>query len=387
MALETLVVPERYLPHISKEATSKVIGFPEDFQPKTLVNPPLAAIATQTVERGCGHHQALVVTSTYRYEIRQIPTPTIEEPDEVMIETRAVGLNPIDWKSVDYKFCLPELPWVTGREMAGVVRKIGSQVKGLRPGDRVWTSTYYKKCKAGCFQQVVTVPQHTVLKIPAGISFESAASLGVPGLTAAMTLWHWLEVPFTAEKGRRKSGDFILIWGGSTITGQFAIQLALESGLSVVAVTSSKTASLVRSLGADHVVTRDDKTDEMIVEEVRNTVGDRLTRAVDIVGPKTAAMAVKALSTSLPSAIAPLSFLPQDFVPPANVTVRNVEMKRFILDPTSKVYAERLNCLLKKRQVDIPALEILPGGLAAIPDGLSRVKRGDMQGKKLIVKV
>jgi NADPH:quinone reductase-like Zn-dependent oxidoreductase len=67
------------------------------------------------------------------------------------------------------------------------------------------------------------VPQHTVLKIPAGISFESAASLEVPGLTAAMTLWHWLEVPFTAEKGQRKSGDFILIWGGSTITGQFAI--------------------------------------------------------------------------------------------------------------------------------------------------------------------
>lgn len=60
-----------------------------------------------------------------------------------MIRNYAVGLNPIDWKSVDYNFCLPAFPWVTGREMAGVVERVGSEVKGCKVGDRVWTSKFF----------------------------------------------------------------------------------------------------------------------------------------------------------------------------------------------------------------------------------------------------
>lgn len=53
-----------------------------------------------------------------------------------------MGLNPIDFKSVDYNFCLPAFPWVTGREMAGVVEEVGAAVTGFVPGDRVWTCEF-----------------------------------------------------------------------------------------------------------------------------------------------------------------------------------------------------------------------------------------------------
>lgn len=56
--------------------------------------------------------KALVVAEKGRYEIRHdFPMPIIGD-DEVMIRSHYVGLNPIDWKSVDFNFCLPEFPWV-----------------------------------------------------------------------------------------------------------------------------------------------------------------------------------------------------------------------------------------------------------------------------------
>lgn len=62
--------------------------------------------------------------------------------DEVIISNRTVGLNPIDWKSVDFNFCLPEYPWITGREMAGIIEAVGADVKEFKVGDRVWTSQH-----------------------------------------------------------------------------------------------------------------------------------------------------------------------------------------------------------------------------------------------------
>jgi NADPH:quinone reductase-like Zn-dependent oxidoreductase len=80
----------------------------------------------------CGKHTYALVDDH--------PFPSLESDDEIVISTRAVGLNPIDWKSVDYNFCLPAFPWVTGREMAGIVEAVGSNVRDFKVGDRVWTS-------------------------------------------------------------------------------------------------------------------------------------------------------------------------------------------------------------------------------------------------------
>lgn len=93
---------------------------------------------------------ALLVTADRSYKIvADFPVPQTLAPHEVMIRNHATGLNHIDWKSVDYNFCLPELPWITGREMAGVVERVGADVTRYRPGDKVWTSessTFPTRC-------------------------------------------------------------------------------------------------------------------------------------------------------------------------------------------------------------------------------------------------
>ena len=88
-------------------------------------------------------NRALTVSAKHTYAlVEEYPFPSLETDDEVIISTCAVGLNPIDWKSVDYNFCLPAFPWVTGREMAGIVEAVGANVKDFKVGERVWTSEF-----------------------------------------------------------------------------------------------------------------------------------------------------------------------------------------------------------------------------------------------------
>ncbi|TVY51888.1 Trans-enoyl reductase lepG, partial [Lachnellula suecica] len=302
-------------------------------------------------------NKALIVASKGTYAITDLPFPALAHANEVIISNRAAGLNPIDYKSVDYNFCIPSYPWVTGREMAGVVHSIGSAVTNVKVGDHVWTSTYYRDARAGCFQHFVTVPAHTVLPLPPNTSFAEAATLGVAGLTAAMTAWHWLGIPMppssppfsplsthqlpppqppTSEIEKKEGGDreeYLLIWGGSTITAQFLTQLTTLSSpkIKIIAITSTSTAPLAAALGAIPIP-RDDLSIPQIVARTREIAGDNVTRAVDLVGPESAKACLEAMSRGRRGVFAPLAMMRDGEVVPGGVEVVTVEMKRFVLD-------------------------------------------------------
>lgn len=175
------------------------------------------------------------------------------------------------------------------------------------------------------------------------------------------------------------------MWGGSRITGQFIIQIAAYSGLEVIAVASERTADLVRKLGANHVVTRDGKSNEQIVDEIRSISGDHIFKGVDTVGPRTSAHCISALSRSGPAKFAPLSFLPKETVTPVHIEIQIVEMKQFVLDKSSQIYAAALNRHLEQGLVKTPELEVFEGGLNMVEEGLNIQKRGDRAGWKVIV--
>jgi NADPH:quinone reductase-like Zn-dependent oxidoreductase len=221
------------------------------------------------------------------------------------------------------------------------------------------------------------------------MGFEEASCLGVAALTAAMSLWHWLEVdgsPVTESQTIPKSG-YLLIWGGSTITGQFAIQIAALGGLKVIAVTSSKTAKVAERLGAAHVIIRDGKSGEEIVSEIRAIAGDDLTRGIDLVGPETASLCLNTLSTTQRVLFAPLAMISSKTEVRPNVCVETVEMKQFVLNESSQAYAHAVNRLVEEGKLVMPHLTILDGGLERIVEGLERIKQGDMAGKKVIVRM
>ena len=123
-------------PHINKTQlrVSETL-VPEKFGAKEIHRIDSGVDLTSIVQR------ALIVTPERTYKlVDDFPVPQDLAPGEIMIRNYATGLNHIDWKSVEYNFCLPELPWVTGREMAGLVEAVGSAVTNFQKGDRVWTS-------------------------------------------------------------------------------------------------------------------------------------------------------------------------------------------------------------------------------------------------------
>ena len=84
------------------------------------------------------------------------PRPSIS-PKELLIRNKAIGLNPVDWKCVAYGFGVHSIPWISGREAAGTVEEVGSEVQGFHKGDRVWVaSTNYRDNRTSTFQEVGT---------------------------------------------------------------------------------------------------------------------------------------------------------------------------------------------------------------------------------------
>ena len=72
-----------------------------------------------------------------RYVHTRIPMPQLEDEREMLVEVQAIGLNPIDWKAPDFGFGLPDLPCISGRDMAGKVVRGSKSKSRFRPGDTV----------------------------------------------------------------------------------------------------------------------------------------------------------------------------------------------------------------------------------------------------------
>jgi NADPH:quinone reductase-like Zn-dependent oxidoreductase len=120
--------------------------------------------------------------------------------------------------------------------------------------------------------------------IPDGWSFEEAAQLGVAPVTAIQCLHETLELPSPFEPEARSTAEqrqrTILIWGGASAVGQYAIQIAKLCGLRILTTASPKNFDLVKGLGADEVF---DYREEGVVEKIRAATGNALDIAVDTI--------------------------------------------------------------------------------------------------------
>ncbi|PWN34152.1 uncharacterized protein FA14DRAFT_124191 [Meira miltonrushii] len=351
------------------------------------------------------------------------PIPTIEQEDEVLIQHKSVGLNPVDYKSVLYNFGIPQSPWVLGRDVCGVVKEVGKNVKHLLPGQRVWTCADSRDRRSGAYQGFSVAKAVHIGLVPDIIQDEQAATLGTGLITAAISafwFFRWprasqltggnVEAVATSSKDRisaspsfmpQENSPWVLIYGGGAITGIFLAQLARLSGSRVIAVASSSNIDYLTSaqVGVSHCIDRFLPQEE-IAEKVRSICENDggLQFIVDTVGSKTAGFSydlaanIGTSSSTLPPA--QMICLAGDPKNPQKGS-KDVIVHRISFSTTfygDDVFATQLlqdlTKLMQQKQLHPVKYEIVPDGLAGVRKGLERLRDNQApRACKLIVNV
>jgi alcohol dehydrogenase len=177
--------------------------------------------------------------------IGQMPDPELQA-DDVLIAVYAAGVNLLDSKirSGEFKLILPyKPPFILGHDVAGIVTRVGPNVKQFKVGDEVYARP--ADHRVGTFAEFIAVKEADVALKPQKLTMEEAASIPLVGLTA----WQAL-----IEKGNLKKGQKVFIQAGSGGVGTFAIQLAKHLGATVATTTSEANIELVKSMGADVII-------------------------------------------------------------------------------------------------------------------------------------
>jgi NADPH:quinone reductase-like Zn-dependent oxidoreductase len=173
--------------------------------------------------------------------LMDVPAPT-PRPRDILVEVRAAGLNPVDFKFRRGKLraiLRPKLPLVLGNELAGEVIAVGSHVSRFRVGDRVFARV--AKDRASAFAEQACVDEDHAAHMPRDLDFTAAAAVPLAALTALQALRDELSV---------KPGQKVFISGGAGGVGTFAIQIAKWLGAHVTTTASKRGEALVRARSA-----------------------------------------------------------------------------------------------------------------------------------------
>ncbi|KAK2069888.1 hypothetical protein P8C59_004432 [Phyllachora maydis] len=177
---------------------------------------------------------------------------------EVLIKITATAINPVDWKMRDRAMFLPSYPAILGSDAAGTVAAAGSAVTHLHPGDRVFFQGIIGQYASCTFQQYCRMPATLVARTPPNVSDDAAAGLSLATVCAATALYSpaglGLPPPWAPGGAHAGRGRAVVVLGGASSVGQYAVQLARLSGFGrIVTSASPHHAELLRALGA-HVV-------------------------------------------------------------------------------------------------------------------------------------
>ncbi|MGN8020096.1 zinc-dependent alcohol dehydrogenase family protein [Phyllobacterium sp. 22229] len=218
-----------------------------------------------------------------RIENVEIPQPG---PGEVQIRVKALGLNRAEALLRTGTYIeTPVLPSGLGLEAAGIVEAVGDGVENFAPGDTVSIIPPKSMVRWPAYGELVTFPAGSVVKHPRALSWEKAAALWMPYLTAYGAL---------IDIAKLHRGDFVVITAASSSVGLAAIQIANRVGATAIAVTrSSGKREELLAFGAAHVIAAAEEDLETRLKDITGPNGVRVVLdpiGGPIFGPLTGAM-------------------------------------------------------------------------------------------------
>ncbi|PVU85857.1 hypothetical protein BB560_006885 [Smittium megazygosporum] len=183
-----------------------------------------------------------VLTSPREMTVSRVPIPE-PGPGQVLVHVRAVGANFFDILMIQRKYQhKPPMPYIPGREFAGVVVRTHHTAKKFEIGETVFGSVMN-----GAYAEYVCVDETAILRIPSNISFEQAAGIHITYPTSYTALVHRADL---------KSSETVLVLAAAGGVGLAAVQIAKALGAKVIAAVGSKDKFdiCIKYGGADHVI-------------------------------------------------------------------------------------------------------------------------------------
>ncbi len=215
-------------------------------------------------------------------EVLQVETVEVGAPGpgEVRLRQTAIGVNFTDIYSRSGLYPAP-LPWIPGREAAGVVEAVGEGVSDWAPGDRASYASV-----SGAYVEARLIEARRLIRLPEGIDDRTAAAATLRGLTAHMLLHAVHPV---------RPGEAILVHAAAGGVGAILTQWAAALGATVIGVVSSpQKAALAREGGCAHVVVGRDA--DIAAEVAKATGGAMVSVVYDAVGRASFARSLDSLA-------------------------------------------------------------------------------------------
>jgi NADPH:quinone reductase len=223
--------------------------------------------------------KAVVLTAaggTEMLKLMEVPDPTLEGPQDVLVRVHAAGLNPVDYKLRKAGGFYPDrLPLILGCDGAGVVEDIGEGVTKFVVGDEVFFfNGGMGGDEQGNYAELTVIHQDYLAAKPESLSMVEAASVPLVWITAWEAIF---------DRYALQPGETILIHGGAGGVGYIAIQIAKYTGATVLTtISNGEKAEFSRSIGADHCI---NYKEEDFVEKVLTLTGGKGVDVVfDVVG-------------------------------------------------------------------------------------------------------
>ncbi|EAW09121.1 zinc-binding alcohol dehydrogenase family protein [Aspergillus clavatus NRRL 1] len=332
------------------------------------------------------------------------PLPVLR-PDEVLVRTMAVAINPCDYKMHER---FPSPGAVDGCDFSGVILAIGAGVPSLgvsfQIGDRVCGAVHGSnpiRHDSGSFAEYIASEAEFTLKIPDSMSFEEAAALGGTGLaTLGMALFRTLELPGTPEEPAQKPLT-VLVHGGSSSVGTMAMQLLRLVGHIPITTCSPRNFALAKEYGAEEIFDyHEPDCGQKIKAYTRNTlryVLDPFTDAKSIAlccGAMGRAGGRYACLEMYPDYLVEKRTLRVGFVMGPALLGHRLELDygyERAADPEMRQFGIRwyrsIQWLLSKGQLKPHPLRVLPGRFDAILQGIEMLKSKSVSGEKLVVSI
>jgi NADPH:quinone reductase-like Zn-dependent oxidoreductase len=199
-------------------------------------------------------------------------------PGQLLVRVKAAGVGKWDALIREGKAQLQPLPLILGSELSGIVQGIGADVSGFKLGDEVYGAT--NEQFSGAYAEYAVPFAKKMAQKPNTLSFIEAASAPIVTVTAWQMLFDYARVT---------AGQTVLIHGAAGNVGAYAVQMAKQAGLHVVASAGSADLDYVRGLGAERVVDyKKERFEDSVsgVDVVLDTVGgDTQLRSLRVLKP------------------------------------------------------------------------------------------------------